>query len=163
MNYSNSESGFTLIELLLIIAIIGTLTGITAMASKEMFATYKLNGAARQLYSDMQYARLNAIKGGKEWVVDFDADGRYVVKPRGWVSGDKDRIKRFDISSQFKEVKVCATTDAEFNPNGSASGGAAVVSLGSKLKKVYVSSTGTGNVRIAKPGDTTLSGVTPCP
>jgi len=163
--YMENEDGFTLVELLIIIGIISILTTIGIMSSRESMIEFRLNGAARQLYSDMQYARLNAVKGGKEWLVDFNADGSYVVKPKVVIPADNDRIKSVDIPAMYANVKLCQMIDIEFNPNGSVDlpKGSSVISLGALVKKVYISSAGTGNVRIAKPGDAELASVTPCP
>lgn len=161
-NRIQNNKGFTLIELLLVIAIIGVLSGIAVLSSREMYASYQIRGVARQLYSDMQYARLLAIKKGKEAVIDFETDGLGDVyySPKWKVDGSK--LGKLDatvyltgINSSYKNIKACHPTspgtafvDVEFNPNGTASTGAIKLSLSDKVYKIYVSSSGTGNVRI---------------
>ncbi|MDH3974807.1 MAG: GspH/FimT family pseudopilin [Deltaproteobacteria bacterium] len=167
--YLNNESGFTMIELILVIAILGVLSSIAALSGKDMYDNYKTRGAARQLYSDMQYARLSAIKGGRPWVVDFMDDKSYRVMIK-----DSTVYKTINIPLQFKGVKICNYTDslsplkdAQFNPNGTAGGTAAdfgvKVSLGGKVYKIYIPSIGTGIVRVINLSSKEPLNAIPCP
>lgn len=138
------ERGFTLIELLVTIGIISTLTAIAALYVPDMLTNYRVSGAVRSIYSDMQMARLRAIREGKEFQVDFTPGSTiYVVKIKNGAT-----IKTVDISSDYSGVTLCNNlTDAEFNPNGTASGSVAVFK-GSRFQRVFISSTGTGNIRL---------------
>ncbi|MDT8317974.1 MAG: prepilin-type N-terminal cleavage/methylation domain-containing protein [bacterium] len=156
------DNGFTLVELMIIIAIVGVLSGIAVMSSRDMYASYQLRGVARQIYSDMQYARLLAIKMGKESLIDFgkDGSGNVYYKPKWKADGGK--LGKLDMTiyltgegARYKNLKVCHPTspgtafaDAEFNPNGTATTGGIKLSVGERVYKIYVSSPGTGNVRI---------------
>lgn len=162
-NKLKNNSGFTLIELLIIIAIVGVISGIAVMESKEMYNSYQIRGLARQVYSDMQYARLVAIKQGQESVIDWEKDASgdiyYVSK---WKDPAKiwpragDPIYLTGVKSSYKTIKAChptspasELTDIEFNPNGTSSiAGGIKLSKGGRVYKIYVSSAGTGNVRI---------------
>ena len=161
-NRLQNNNGFTLIELIMVIAIIGTLSGIAVMSSRDMYASYQIRGVARQVYSDMQYARLLAIKQGKESVIDWgkDASGDLYYKPKWKADGKK--LGKLDVTiyltganASYKNIKACHPTnpasdptDVEFNPNGTAGKGGIKLSMDGRVYKVYISSTGTGNIRI---------------
>lgn len=161
-NRLQNNNGFTMIELLLVIAIIGVLSGMGVMASRDMYSSYQLRGLARQVYSDMQYARLYAIKKGKEAVIDFGTDGSGDVYYSPKWKADGSKLEKLDVTiyltgnnANYRNIKACHPTspgsefvDAEFNPNGTASTGGIKLSMDGRVYKVYVSSTGTGNVRI---------------
>ena len=160
-NRLQNNNGFTLIELILVIGIIGILSGIAVMSSRDMYSSYQIRGVARQVYSDMQYARLIAIKQGKETVIDWgkDASGDiyYVSK---WKAGGawpkaNDPTYLTGNKSSYKYIKACHPTspasdpiDVEFNPNGTAGNGGIKLSMDGRVYWVYISSSGTGNVRI---------------
>jgi type IV fimbrial biogenesis protein FimT len=76
----SNERGFTATELLVVIAIIGVLAAIAIPSFSTMVPNYRLKAAARNLYSDMQKARLQAIKentlvGVSFTTVAYPADG----------------------------------------------------------------------------------------
>ncbi len=155
------NSGFTMVELLIVIAIVSIVAAIGTLASRDMYNNYKLKGAARQLFSDMQYARIGAIKGGKTWVVDFTDDNDYFVRPE--TPSATDRSKNMDIPSAYKGVKVCnffnpfyPIEESKFRPDGTSSGRKYKVSLPTQSYKVH-SLTGTGVVKVKKVDDG------PCP
>jgi len=59
-----SEKGFTLVELLITVAVMMILGAMAILYTPNMLASYRVRGAARLIYSDMQMARLKAIKEG---------------------------------------------------------------------------------------------------
>ncbi|MEW6289300.1 MAG: GspH/FimT family pseudopilin [Thermodesulfobacteriota bacterium] len=57
-----NERGFTVTELLVAISIIAVLAAVAIPSYSTLVPTYRLKAAARTIYSDMQKARLQAIK-----------------------------------------------------------------------------------------------------
>ena len=76
------ESGFTLLEVVAAIGILAILTAVAIPTFSSWLPNYRLKSAARDLYSDMQMAKLGAIKNNTNWAVVFDpavSPGRYYV------------------------------------------------------------------------------------
>ncbi|MFW8602331.1 GspH/FimT family pseudopilin [Desulfobacterota bacterium M19] len=74
------ERGFTLIEIIVVISIIGILLAIVGSQLLNALPDMRLKSAARELYSNMQTARMNAIKNNTTWGIFFDtANNRYLL------------------------------------------------------------------------------------
>lgn len=65
--------GFTLTELLIVLAIIGTLTAVVLPSFFSMLPGIYLKGAVQQLYSDLQRAKIEAIKRNANTMMVFTA------------------------------------------------------------------------------------------
>jgi prepilin-type N-terminal cleavage/methylation domain-containing protein len=82
------RQGFTLIELIATMVIAGILAAIAIPGFSRWLPNYRLRGAARDVYSNLQLAKMEAIKIRGECAVEFHPDdGSYKV-----VSGGADRI-----------------------------------------------------------------------
>ena len=79
-NNRKHEAGFTLIELAAVLVILAVIFSIAIPAFSVWLPNYRLRGAARDLYSNLQMAKLGAVKQNKEWAVVFDqTNNRYHV------------------------------------------------------------------------------------
>jgi type IV fimbrial biogenesis protein FimT len=77
-----SKNGFTLSELLVTFVILGIMVLIAIPAFSTWLPNYRLRIAARDLYSNMQLAKLGAIKANANWAIVFDpgvTPGRYYL------------------------------------------------------------------------------------
>ena len=66
------QAGFTVMELLTVVAIIGVMAGLAISSGIEWLPKHRLKSAANDLFSNMQRARMMAIKENRNWIIVFD-------------------------------------------------------------------------------------------
>jgi type IV fimbrial biogenesis protein FimT len=67
------QAGFTMVELMIVIVVIAILSAIAVPNIISWLPNYRLKAAARDLVSNMQKARMQAVKENKNIVTRFDA------------------------------------------------------------------------------------------
>jgi type II secretory pathway pseudopilin PulG len=75
-------SAFTILEVMVVVCMIAILAAIAIPAYSSWVPDYRLRNAARDLYSNLQRAKMGAIKNNTEWRVFFDnavSPGRYFL------------------------------------------------------------------------------------
>jgi prepilin-type N-terminal cleavage/methylation domain-containing protein len=88
MKRVRGNAGFTKIELLVVISVIGITTSLGIPGFSNWLHSYRLRGAVRDLYSNLQFAKSWAIRDRGECAVEFNATSNsYSV-----VSGGLDRV-----------------------------------------------------------------------
>lgn len=168
-----SEKGFSLVELLITVTIIMTLGAIAILYTPNMLASYRVRGATRLIYSDMQMARLKAIKEGKEMAAEFITGNTtiYCIKRKatgaanwdvgcniGGTDTADEIVKTVNLASEYAGVTInpanltnsteTANERAAFYPNGTAVGGSLSISSGVRTVTITIN-TGTGNIRMS--------------
>jgi len=69
-----NNAGFTLIEILIVIAIIGIAAAFGVPTFLDMLPNWRAKSAATDLFSNLQLAKLTAIRRGTNCVVTFSGD-----------------------------------------------------------------------------------------
>ena len=145
MKKNTNSKGFTLIELMIVIAILGILAGIAAPNFQTYMTRMRLNGAARQIMTDLMEARSKAVSGNNRFRVFFLDDHQYKVLDDDNNNNAEDSgettITR-DIQDEYYGVTLSKTADPIFYPRGTAYGTTIKLTNSSGLKYVKVALTG---------------------
>ncbi len=83
---SRSDPGFTLLELMVTVSLIAFmgLLAATSFDTGSWLAHQRLKGAARELSTNLQKARMNAIKENTRWDITFNTAGNtYTLRSAG--------------------------------------------------------------------------------
>lgn len=120
-----NKQGFSLIELMIVIAIIAIMAAITAPSIIKWRPNYQLKKARQELYSNLQKAKLQAVKANKKVTFNFTADPNcttatgYEFKEGGTV------VASASLPSNGVCLSGSSFTNGSsgFNPRGYALGG----------------------------------------
>jgi len=118
----NRDSGFTMIELIVVIACIAVLTAVAVPSVSAWLPRYRLQSAANEVLSDMQFARMAAIKNSQDCEMNFTASSnQYTVSSvsKTVVLGDYGNGVKFE--GPGGETFTSATIT--FNSRGMSDGG----------------------------------------
>lgn len=115
------RGGFSLISVLVALAIIGIVYAITAPRLSSLLPKARLEGAARNLASEIQRARFRAIAEGVAYRVSFDAGARTFRVCRESTAGTGvfdacDAAKPIDDAGSIQVAVTSPTT--RFNSRG---------------------------------------------
>ena len=102
--FKKHVEGFTLIELVIIIAIVAILAAIAIPAFSNLLPEYALRSSAMQLYSDIYYAKMKAIKDNSLCKIEFlpgSSDSYRILDNDGSV------IKTVSVSSSESSHPIC--------------------------------------------------------
>lgn len=118
----NSHAGFTLIELMITVSLIGILLVSVAAGAVRWRADMELGGAAREVLSVLQQARLQGVKEQAPVVVSFDPDGNGLLEGnyQAFVDSDDDLI-----SSAGERIFANGNLPGNITVNGAAFAGGA--------------------------------------
>ena len=102
--------GFTMLELLIVVVVLGIVAAMAVPNFLGWVANYHIKAAANDLYSNLQYARINAVKQNKQWAVVFDTANKkyYVFSDSGdgdWTTlGDNTTERTVELSDHAEDI-----------------------------------------------------------
>jgi len=128
--------GLTLIEMMLVMIVLGILLAIATPNIILFSSGYKLRGAAREVATDLQYARLLAVKENKDFRVTFNSSSYQVVRVSDGIA-----VKNRSLSSDYPEVTL-TNASITFDSRGISSANTITVSNPRGTKNVTVAPTG---------------------
>ena len=141
------QDGFTIIELIIVIVVIGIMTAIAVPDFLSYLPDARLKRAVRDLYSNLQRAKIGAIKSNNKWAIVFNADaGMYEVcsgkGPDNTWGGTNDVVKKV-ILSDYGSGVTFGRGSAVYPIGGTF--GNDFITYSSPKNVVVVNSRGTGN------------------
>jgi type II secretion system protein H len=173
MNDWKRQAGVTLIELIIVIAIIGIILGIAITTIGNRSPVAQLKSDARDIVSNMQLARVNAIRDTRPWAIQFDTDNqRYLIysnsgeewKSEDWTDGDETVFRNVMLNRRVnfgtnKGARPGGTMPANgsitysanrvvFNPNGTSESGTVYLTIGSGETIAISSLSTTGRIKV---------------
>ena len=143
------SAGFTLSEMMVVVAVLAIMAGVAIPSFMALLPGMRLNGAARQVMTDLMDARMNAVKNNNEFKVFFGSPSanQYQILDDDDDDGNVDTgeaITTRDIQTEYHDVILTNTggVNPVFQPRGNASGTTITLTNSSGSKIVSVASTG---------------------
>jgi type IV fimbrial biogenesis protein FimT len=143
--------GFTLMELMIVLGIMSIVLMLTNMWLSTQLPHWRLNGAVRQVMSDLVAAKMNAVVERNRQRVFFQDNRHYVIlddkNNNGKIdSGEHQEVR--DIQADYQDVTMTASNNPSFLPRGTASNLASITLTNSAgSRKITVSITGRVKVK----------------
>jgi len=110
------SSGFTMMEIIIGMAVLAILIAIASPMIPQFSSGYRLRGAARELATDLQFARLLAVKENNSFQLAIINSNSYQVqKPDGSLVA-KNRSFMLD----YPDVTLTPITSVTFNSRGNS-------------------------------------------
>jgi type IV fimbrial biogenesis protein FimT len=142
--------GFTLTELLIVLGIMGVALMLGGAWLTSQLPNWRLNGAARQVVSDLLAAKMKAVVERNRQRVIFQDDHRYVLLDDDNNNGKSDpgeHLEDRDIQESYRDVMLTASNNPSFLPRGTASNLASITLSNSAGKRIITVSI-TGRVKV---------------
>lgn len=169
----NDQKGFSLLELVVVLGIMGIMMTIAITTIGSRGPSMRLKSDARDLVSNMQLARVRAIRDTRTWAVLFDIPKQaYILysdageTPPTWSDGNEDVFRRVSLGNgvRFGSQQGVPATYVDpvdgvsyagelvvFNSNGTMSEtGEVYLTIGSGESFGVFSLSTTGNLKIQK-------------
>jgi len=133
------EAGFSLLQLLVTIGIAGILLAAASPNIATVTRVYAVRSGARQVYSDLQNARMAAVMNNQSYTFTVNGDGTsYTVTP----------VPGTPLSLEVSGITMSAPNAITFASNGTASTTATVTVSNSFGDAIQVAVGPAGRVRV---------------
>ena len=135
------NKGYTLIEVLVSIGIAGMLLAAASPDIGSVMRTYSVRSGARQVYSDLQNARMLAVMGNRSCTFTLNDSTSYTVQPAAGTAVTT------TLDAASRGVTISAPNAITFASNGTASS-TATVTVNSTGGSMQVDVSPAGRVRV---------------
>jgi len=141
-------AGFTLMEMIVVVAVFSILAAIAIPSFMSLLPGMRLNGAARQVLSDLMTARMKAVKLNQRTKVFFDNSYRYRIcddaDNNDTVTSGEGDVEDKSIQANYQDVSfdLNNTSDPVFFPKGTATNRTITLQNSSGSKRITVSIAG---------------------
>lgn len=115
--------GVTLIELLIVVGILGVVVVGTQWWLMAQLPKWRLEGAVRQLVSDLAAAKMKAVMERHRQRIFFPDDHQYLILDDHNNNGKIDPgepTESIDIHERYRDVMLSANNNPSFLPRGTA-------------------------------------------
>ena len=153
----NNKQGISSMELAIVLALIAIMATMTIPYLGGWLKHYRTVGAARDVASTLQEARIKAVANNREWRVAFNQTNDTYWLEQGdamsgsstWtVQGGTKALPKGVIFTDNTGADISGTSNIQFNPSGT-SGVGSIYILGQDGTRYYITVlTTTGRVRI---------------
>ena len=153
-----ASRGFTLIEAMIVIALIGIVAAFAAPSFVSFTARANLKGAGSEAFSDLQFARAEAVQRNVRVKVTFNANGYVVARD------SDDLVIRTVTLGSGNSVSSGADMVVVFDPvraTAAVTNGPAVLSNARASGTLRLSVNVMGRAELCSPGGT-ITGVAAC-
>jgi type IV fimbrial biogenesis protein FimT len=146
-----TSKGFTLMELMIVLGIMSITLMLTNMWLSTQLPHWRLNGAVRQVVSDLVAAKMSAVVERNRHRIFFQDHRHYLIlddkNNNGKIdSGEPQKVR--DIQDDYQDVTLTASNNPSFLPRGTALNLASITLTNSAgSKKITISITGRVKVR----------------
>ncbi len=137
-------------EVMIVIVVLGIMAAIAIPSFMSLLPGMRLNGAARQVMTDLMDARMKAVKLNHRAKIYFTSSSQYSIcddaDNDGTVASGEGDVKNRNIQTEYYDVTLSESADPVFQSRGTATGTTVTVTnpSGSKYVKVAI----TGRVKI---------------
>jgi type IV fimbrial biogenesis protein FimT len=133
------QKGFSLIEVLISLGILVILAAIAIPQMRGIIENYRLNGAARVVWSDMQNAKMTAIRENERIRVDFYPTSYNFVR----IGTINEVIFTRNLANDYPGVTINSSREnITFNSRGTVNATTITISLAGKAKNFTIAWTG---------------------
>ena len=138
-------------EILIVLGIMSIILLFTNMWLSTQLPQWRLNGAVRQVVSDLNAAKMNAVVKRNRQRIFFQDHRHYLIlndkNNNGKIDlGESQEVR--DIQADYQDVSFTASNNPTFSPRGTASNlGSITLTNSSGSKKITVSITGRVKVK----------------
>jgi len=143
-----NKKGFTLVELIIAVAIFAILGAISIPTFQSFLAQRRLNGAARELHSNLMSMRMQAVSENKWIALNVDNNHQYTIfrdtNQNGAIDTGETLLVK-DLHPTYYDITIDTASSASgvtFRPNGTGSTATLRLSGSAGIKTITVTSNG---------------------